>query len=88
MEDHDVCFKLRQVHRGFVMKDFILWLEGDNKRLRKVLAIFTALVWLIAVIISYIGSLYKVTTIEVLGAVTAQFSIVISAYMMTKAESD
>jgi len=70
------------------MKAFILWLEEDDKRLRKVLAIFTAIVWFIAVIVSYIGSLYKITTIEVLGAVTAQFSIVISAYMITKANND
>lgn len=70
------------------MKRFILWLEEDNKRLRKVLAIFTAIVWLIAVMVSYIGSMYNITTIEVLGAVTAQFSIVISAYMMTKADND
>ena len=70
------------------MKAFILWLEEDNKRLRKVLAIATAIVWLISVVVSYIGSLYKINTIEVLSAVTAQFSIVISAYMITKASDD
>ena len=71
-----------------MMGNFILWLEQDKKRLRKLLALFTALVWLLAVIVSYTASVYGVQTVEVLAAVTAQFSIVISAYMMTKAESD
>ena len=70
------------------MKKFIEWLEAEKTRLRKVLAIFTAIVWLIAVLISYILTKYNLNTIAILGLVTAQFSTVIGFYMATKAEYD
>lgn len=64
------------------------WLEEDNKRLRKVLAIFTALVWLVATITSYVLYLYTYDTLAIYGLVTAQFATVIGFYMTTKASSD
>ena len=67
------------------MKKFILWLEVDNKRLRKLLAIFTAIVWLISVVISYTLSFYKYDTLSILALTTAQFATVLTLYMTTKA---
>ena len=66
----------------------MVWLEGDSKRLRKVLAVFTALVWLIAVVTSYAYSWYGRSTLDILGLVTAQFATVIGFYMATKADTD
>lgn len=70
------------------MKILIEWLEIEKTRLRKVLAIFTALAWLISVIVSYVLTYYKLDTIAILSLVTAQFSTVIGFYMATKAEND
>jgi len=70
------------------MKNFIEWLEIDNKRTRKVLAIFTAIVWLFAVIFSYILSVYGFDTLALLSLVTAQFATVVGFYMVSKAETD
>lgn len=71
------------------MKRFVEWLEGDIRRTRKVLALFTAVVWLVAVVTSYI-LLFTVglDTIAILSLVTAQFATVIGFYMATKAEND
>jgi hypothetical protein len=65
------------------MKNFILWLEVDNKRLRKLLAIFTAIVWLISIITSF--TISEQVTQSILTATTVQFSTVIGFYMTTKA---
>ena len=70
------------------MKILIEWLEIEKTRLRKILAIFTAMVWLIAVIVSYVLTYYNLDTIAILSLVTAQFSTVIGFYMATKAEND
>jgi hypothetical protein len=67
---------------------FIHWLEEDNKRLRKVLALFTAFVWLIATIASYAMLMYGYDTLAVYSLVTAQFAVVITGYFATKAETD
>ena len=64
------------------------WLEEDTKRVRKTLAVFTAIVWLIATISSYILSLYGQDTLAVYSLVTAQFAVVIAFYMSTKAQND
>lgn len=71
-----------------MVSEFIKWLEEDTKRLRKVLAVFTAIVWLISVISSYILSYYKLDTIAILSLVTAQFGTVVAFYMATKSEFD
>ena len=70
------------------MKILIEWLEIEKTRLRKILAIFTAMLWLIAVIVSYVLTYYNLDTIAILSLVTAQFSTVIGFYMATKAEND
>ena len=70
------------------MKIFIEWLEKEDKRLRKVLAIFTAVVWLIAVIASYGLTFLGLDTIAILSLVTAQFATVIGFYMVSKADTD
>lgn len=70
------------------MSSFIRWLEEDNKRLRKVLAVFTAFVWLIATIASYMLSMYDYDTLALYSLVTAQFATVIAFYTATKASSD
>lgn len=70
------------------MKSFVIWLEEDNRRLRKVLALFTAVVWLLSVIISYTLYTFKYDTLAILALVTTQFTAVIGFYMSTKAESD
>lgn len=70
------------------MNRFIHWLEEDSKRLRKVIAIFTGLVWLSATIASYLLYLWAYDTIAVYSLVTAQFAAVIGFYMSTKAETD
>lgn len=70
------------------MKNLILWLEGDNKRLRKVLTIFTAVVWLLAVITSYIFAWYDKSTMDILSLTTAQFATALGFYMATRADTD
>lgn len=70
------------------MTSFIHWLEEDSKRLRKVIALFTGVVWLLATIVSYVMYVYSYDTITVYSLVTAQFAAVIGFYMGTKAETD
>lgn len=70
------------------MTRFIYWLEGDNKRLRKVIALFTGAVWLIATITSYVMYAYAYDTIAVYSLVTAQFAAVVGFYMGTRSETD
>lgn len=70
------------------MKSFIEWVELEDKRLRKVLAIYTSLVWLIAVIASYALTFVGLDTIAILSLVTAQFATVIGFYMVSKADTD
>ena len=70
------------------MKSFIEWVELEYKRLRKVLAIYTSLVWLIAVVASYALTFVGLDTIAILSLVTAQFATVIGFYMVSKADTD
>ena len=70
------------------MKEFIEWLEQNNTRTRKVLAVFTAIVWLICVIASYVLVKFGLDTIALLSLVTAQFATVIGFYMVSKADTD
>lgn len=70
------------------MNKLIEWLENDKKRTRIFLALFTAFVWVMAVIISYVLSTIGYDTIAILSLVTAQFASVIGFYMATNAESD
>jgi len=70
------------------MKQFIEWLEGDRKRLRKVIALFTAAVWLLATLASYGLFVLGHDTIALYSLVTAQFTAVVAFYMGTKAETD
>lgn len=70
------------------MKEFIEWLEQNNTRTRKVLAVFTAIVWLICVITSYVLVKFGLDTIAILSLVTAQFATVIGFYMVSKADTD
>ena len=70
------------------MRKFIEWLEEDKKRTRKFLALFTALVWLLALLISYGLSCVGKDTMAILSLVTAQFTTVIGFYMATNAETD
>jgi len=70
------------------VKRFIEWLEADKKRTRKVLALFTAATWLLAIVCSYGMLVWGFSTIEILSLVTAQFAAVIGFYMVSNAESD
>lgn len=70
------------------MRKFIEWLESDKKRTRKVLALFTAITWLLAIICSYGMLVWGFSTIDILSIVTAQFAAVIGFYMVSNAESD
>ena len=70
------------------MQKFIEWLEQSNARTRKVLAVFTAIVWLLCVIASYILVKFQLDTIAILSLVTAQFTTVIGFYMVSKADTD
>ena len=70
------------------MKSIVEWLEGDSKRLRKVLAIFTAIVWAMSTVVSYALYASGYDTIAVYSLVTAQFATVIAFYMATNAETD
>lgn len=70
------------------MKQLIEWLEKDDKRTRKFLAVFTAVVWLLAVIASYGLVMIGYDTMAILSLVTAQFATVIGFYMATNAGSD
>lgn len=70
------------------MKRLIEWLEMDDRRTRKFLAVFTAVVWLLAVIASYGLVVIGFDTLAVLSLVTAQFATVIGFYMATNAGSD
>ena len=67
---------------------FVEWLEQNNARTRKVLALFTALVWLGCVLLSYVLVGYGLDTIAILSLVTAQFATVIGFYMVSKADTD
>lgn len=71
-----------------VIKEFIEWLELDAKRGRRVLAMFTAVIWAISTIVSYILYASGFDTIAVYSLVTAQFATVIAFYMSTKADTD
>lgn len=70
------------------MKQLIEWLEKEDKRTRKFLAVFTAVVWLLAVIASYGLVMIGYDTMAILSLVTAQFATVIGFYMATNAGSD
>ena len=70
------------------MKQLIEWLEKDDKRTRKFLAVFTAIVWLLAVVASYFLITLEYDTMAILSLVTAQFAAVIGFYMATNAGSD
>lgn len=70
------------------MNRFIHWLEEDNRRLRKVIALFTGVVWLIATVTSYVMYVYAYDTIAVYSLVTAQFAAVVGFYMGTRSSSD
>lgn len=70
------------------MNKLIEWLEKDDKRTRKFLAVFTAIVWLLAVVSSYYLITLEYDTIAILSLVTAQFATVIGFYMATNAGSD
>lgn len=70
------------------MRKFIKWLEEDKKRTRKFLALFTALVWLLALLISYGLLCVGKDTMAIFSLVTAQFTTVIGFYMATNAETD
>ena len=70
------------------MKQLIEWLEMDVKRTRKFLAVFTAIVWLLAVVASYLLITLGYDTMAILSLVTAQFAAVIGFYMATNAGSD
>lgn len=67
---------------------FIEWLEKEDKRIRKALTVFTAIVWLLAVIVSYCLVFIGLDTIAILSLVTAQFATVIGFYMVSKADTD
>jgi len=64
------------------------WLEVDKKRTRRFLAVFTAFVWLVAILISYSLLVAGKDSIAILSLVTAQFTAVIGFYMTTNAETD
>ena len=66
------------------MKEFILWLEEDKARLRKVLALGVFIVWVFATLASYI---YK-DTMPVYAIVSAQFVTVLGFYMVSKVSQD
>ena len=70
------------------MNRLIEWLEQDKKRTRKFLALFTAVVWMLAVVASYGLLMLGYDTIAILSLVTAQFASVIGFYMATNAEND
>lgn len=70
------------------MRDFIEWLEQDAKRLRKVIAVYTAIVWFVATIASYVLHVFGYDTLALYSLVTAQFAAVVGFYMSTKAETD
>ena len=70
------------------MKKLIEWLEMDDRRTRKFLALFTAVVWLLAVIASYGLVVVGFDTLAVLSLVTAQFATVIGFYMVSNANTD
>lgn len=70
------------------MKQLIEWLEMDVKRTRKFLALFTAIVWLLAVVASYSLITLGYDTMAILSLVTAQFAAVIGFYMATNAGTD
>lgn len=70
------------------MTKLIEWLESNNTRTRKFITVFTAMVWLLAVIFSYGLSFYGFDTIGILSLITAQFSAIVGFYMATKADTD
>lgn len=70
------------------MRDFIIWLEEDHRRLRKVLALYTAIIWLISTVASYVLAVFGYDTLAIYSLVTGQFAAVIGFYMATKANTD
>ena len=70
------------------MRELIEWMEARPTRARKVIAVFTALVWLMATIGSYGLYLVGYDTLALYSLVTAQFAAVVGFYMTTKAETD
>ena len=64
------------------------WLEGDSKRVRRVLALFTAMVWAMSTVVSYVLYANGYDTIAVYSLVTAQFATVVAFYTGTKADTD
>lgn len=70
------------------MRKLIEWMEGNDKRTRKVLSVFTGIVWVIAVVCSYVLARYGYDTVTVLSLVTAQYATVIGFYMISDANKD
>lgn len=71
------------------MKQLVEWLEKDDRRTRKFLALLTAFVWVLCVIVNYLlYALAGKSDISILSLVTAQFAAVIGFYMATNAETD
>ena len=70
------------------MRKLIEWMEGNDKRTRKVLSVFTGVVWAVAVACSYVLARYGYDTVAVLSLVTAQYATVIGFYMMSDANKD
>lgn len=70
------------------MKMLIEWLDADKRRTRRFLAVFTAVVWFVSILISYSLIMAGRDSIAILSLVTAQFAAVIGFYMTTNAETD
>ena len=70
------------------MRKLIEWMEGNDKRTRKVLSVFTGVVWAVAVACSYVLARYGYDTVAVLSLVTAQYATVIGFYMISDANKD
>ncbi len=70
------------------MRKLIEWMESNDKRTRKVLSVFTGVVWAVAVVCSYVLARYGYDTVAVLSLVTAQYATVIGFYMMSDANKD
>ena len=79
---------MKIVAKGKGMRTMIEWLGTDKKRTRILLALFTAVVWLVAVLASYALVVAGMDTLAILSLVTAQFAVVIGFYMTTNAETD
>ena len=70
------------------MREFIEWLEEDSKRLRKVIAIYTAIIWAICTAASFALLTFGHDVLALYSLVTAQFTAVVGFYMSTKAQND